>query len=186
MTRIAVDCHMVGQAAAGDAGNGRYAASLVSALRDAGEPGDRVAALVATPQGHCDMQEVADEVMGVPASDVPRLARAAPRALSDLNADIAVFTYISPGWSPCPVLLAVHDATFVTHPQWLPWKARRLLRTLVPRSARRARAILALSHTARADIADALGIDPAKVRVVSPFASPAFSPDPDGGAAARV
>jgi glycosyltransferase involved in cell wall biosynthesis len=186
VTRIAVDCHMVGQAAAGDAGNGRYAASLVSALRGTGEPGDRVAALVATPQGHRDMQEVADEVMGVPAADVPRLARAAPRALSDLNADIAVFTYISPGWSPCPVLLAVHDATFVTHPQWLPWKARRLLRTLVPRSAQKARAILALSHTARADISAALGIDPAKVRVVSPFASASFSPDPDGGAAARV
>lgn len=186
MTRIAVDCHMVGQAAAGDAGNGRYAATLVSALRATAADDDRVAALVATPQGRQEMLEVADEVMGVPAADVPRLARAAPRALSDLHADFAVFTYIAPRRTPCPVLLAVHDATFVTHPQWLPWKARHLLRALVPRSARRARAVLALSQTARSDLADALGVDPATVRVVSPHAAPAFGPDPDGGAAERV
>ena len=32
MSLIAVDCHMVGQSAAGDAGNGRYAATLLSAM----------------------------------------------------------------------------------------------------------------------------------------------------------
>ena len=32
MTLAAIDCHMVGQAAAGDAGNGRYATTLLAAM----------------------------------------------------------------------------------------------------------------------------------------------------------
>ena len=42
MTRVAIDAHMVGQAAAGDAGNGRYARSLVAAMAATAEPGDVV------------------------------------------------------------------------------------------------------------------------------------------------
>src|SRR5690606_11434725 len=103
---------------------------------------------------------------------------------ADLGAAAAVFTYVSPGWSPCPVLLAVHDATFMTNPEWLSARARMVLRGLVPRSARRARAVLALSETARADVAAALRLDPAKVRVVSPHPSPAFGPGEGGAEAA--
>jgi glycosyltransferase involved in cell wall biosynthesis len=120
----------------------------------------------------------------VPAADVPRLARAAGRALVDLGAGAAVFTYVSPTWSPCPILLAVHDATFMTNPEWLGARARSVLRGLVPRSARRARFVLALSETARADVCQALRLDPGRVRVVSPHAAPAFAPGE--GAAQRV
>lgn len=184
MTLVAVDCHMVGQRAAGDAGNARYAAALVSALAATAGEGDRVAALVATPDGTRQLRTVADRVVGVPARDVARLARRAPEVLADMHADASVFTYVSPLFQPCPLLLAVHDATFITNPEWLPLRARRLLKSLVPRSARRARAVLALSHTAAADIAAALGLDPARVHVVAPHAAPAFTPDP--AAAARV
>ena len=183
MSRVAVDCHMVGQAAAGDAGNARYARALVAAMAATAGEGDVVASLVASPQG-ARMLERLGPTHGVPAADVPRLARAAPRALADLGADAAVFTYVSPGWSPCPILLAVHDATFMTNPEWLGARARSVLRGLVPRSARRARLILALSRTAAADIAAALRIDPAKVRVVSPYPDPVFAPGE--GAAERV
>jgi glycosyltransferase involved in cell wall biosynthesis len=111
----------------------------------------------------------------VPAADVPRLARAAPRALADVGADAAVFTYVAPVWCPCPVLLAVHDATFMTNPEWLGRRARSVLRGLVPRAARAARAVLALSETAGRDVAHALRLDPGKVRVVSPHPAPAFT-----------
>ena len=183
MTVVAVDCHMVGQNAAGDAGNARYAATLVAALAATAADGDEVAALVATPEGaralddHC-------RTIGVPAADVPRLARAAPRALVDLGASVAVFTYVSPRWTPCPILLAIHDATFMTNPEWLGARARMVLRGLVPRAARTARLVLALSETARLDVAAALRLDPAKVRVVSPHPAQVFTPGE--GAAERV
>jgi glycosyltransferase involved in cell wall biosynthesis len=183
VTLAAVDCHMVGQSAAGDAGNGRYAATLVAAMAATAAPGDGVAALVATPEGARRLGRVA-RTIGVPAADVPRLARAAPRALVDLDAGAAVFTYVAPVWTPCPLLLAVHDATFMTNPEWLGARARAVLRGLVPRSARKARLVLALSQTARRDVAEALRIDPGRVHVVSPHPAPVFSPAE--GAAERV
>jgi glycosyltransferase involved in cell wall biosynthesis len=174
---------MVGQASAGDAGNGRYASTLLAAMAATAADGDAVAALVATAQGARTLAAFGRTV-GVPSADVARLARAAPRALADIGADAAVFTYVSPGWNPCPVLLAVHDATFMTNPEWLSARARAVLRGLVPRSARRARLVLALSETAAADVAAALAIPRAKVRVVSPHAAPVFTPRE--GAAERV
>lgn len=183
MTLAAVDCHMVGQAAAGDAGNARYATTLLAAMAATAGDGDAVAALVATPEGARSLAAFGRTV-GVPAADVARLARAAPRALAHIAADAAVFTYVSPGWNPCPVLLAVHDATFMTNPEWLGSRARMVLRGLVPRSARRARLVLALSDTAAADVAAALRIPIGKVRVVSPHAAPVFTPAE--GAAERM
>jgi glycosyltransferase involved in cell wall biosynthesis len=183
VTLAAIDCHMVGQAASGDAGNGRYAAALLAAMAATAPDGDAVASLVATPAGARALSAFG-RTIGVPAADVPRLARAAPRALSDIAADAAVFTYVSPGWNPCPILLAVHDATFMSHPEWLGTRARMVLRGLVPRSARRAARVLALSQTAARDVAQALGIADSKVRVVSPYPDPVFSPGE--GAAERV
>jgi len=183
VSRVAVDCHMVGQSAAGDAGNARYARALVAAMAATAGEGDAVASLVATPQGARELGRYGPTA-GVPSADVARLARAAPRALVDLGADAAVFTYVSPGWSPIPLLLAVHDATFMTNPEWLGARARAVLRGLVPRSARRARVVLALSRTAAADVAAALRLDPDKVRVVSPHPDAVFTPAE--GAAERV
>lgn len=185
MSLVAVDCHMVGQAAAGDAGNGRYAATLAAALAATAGEGDDVACLVATPAAARALAPHGRTV-GVPAADVPRLARAAPRALADVGADVAVFTYVSPGWNPCPVLLAVHDATFMTDPEWLGARARMVLRGLVPRSARRAALVLALSRTAADDVARALKLPPGKVRVVSPHPAPVFTPGDAAAAAGRV
>ena len=150
--------------------------------------GDAVAALVATPEGARAL-EAFGQTIGVPSADVPRLARAAPRALADLGADAAVFTYVSPGWNPCPVLLAVHDATFMTNPEWLGARARAVLRGLVPRSAGEAALVLALSETAAGDVAAALAPRPAKVRVVSPHPDAVFRPRrraPATGAVART
>jgi len=183
VTLVAVDCHMVGQAAAGDAGNGRYARTLVAAMAATAREDDVVASLVASPEGTRALEGFGP-THGVPSADVPRLARAAPRALSDLGAEAAVFTYVSPGWVPCPILLAVHDATFMTNPEWLGARARTVLRGLVPRAARKAARVLALSETAARDVAAALRIDPGKVRVVSPYPDPAFTPAE--GAAERV
>ena len=184
MTLAAIDCHMVGQAAAGDAGNGRYAATLLAAMAATAADGDDGGRAGRDARGGADARGASGGRWACPRADVARLARAAPRALSDIAADAAVFTYVSPGWNPCPVLLAVHDATFMTNPEWLGNRARMVLRGLVPRSARRARVVLALSETAADDVAEALKIPRAKVRVVSPHAAPVFTPGE--GASERV
>lgn len=184
MTLAAVDCHMVGQRAAGDAGNGRYAATMVAAMAQTAGSADTVGALVATAAGRAQMTAVTGAVASVPGADVPRLIRAASRVLTHMGAEAAVFTYVAPRHAPCPVLLAVHDATFITNPEWLSRRARTMLRLMVGHSARRARAVLVLSETARDDVAAALQLDHDMVRVVSPFAAACFHPD--AAAAARV
>ncbi len=184
MTLAAVDCHMVGQRAAGDAGNGRYAATMVAAMAQTADAADAVGALVATAAGRTQLAAVTDAVATVPGPGVPRLVHAASRALSGMGAEAAVFTYVAPRHAPCPVLLAIHDATFITNPEWLSRTTRNMLRFMVGHSARRAQAVLVLSQTARDDVAAALALDPGIVRVVSPFAAACFHPDE--GAAARV
>ncbi len=181
--RAAVDCHMAGQARAGDAGNARYAVSLVAALAATAAPGDDAWALVAHPGGVAQLPDRVPHA-GVGAGNAPRLLRRAPRALAAIGADAAVFTYIAPPWPGVPVALAVHDASFITHPEWLSPRARMLLRELVPRSARRAAAVLALSATAAEEIVTALRVPAARVHVVSPAPPAAFGPRP--GADERV
>jgi glycosyltransferase involved in cell wall biosynthesis len=181
--RAAVDCHMVGARRSGDAGNGRYAAALVAALAArAGEEDDvwalvsHAAAVRALPTGVSHA--------GVTRRDVPRLLASAPAVLGRIGADAGVFTYVAPPRAPVPVALAVHDVSFMTHPEWLGPRARQVLRRLVPASARRARRVLALSQWAAAEVAEALALPPGRVAVVSPAADPVFVPRP--GAAERV
>jgi glycosyltransferase involved in cell wall biosynthesis len=95
-----------------------------------------------------------------------------------------VFSYVAPPRPPCPILLAVHDPTFLTNPEWLGRRARWVLGSLGVRSARRAQAVLTLSRTAKTDVCAALGLDPARVHVVTPYADPVFTER--RGAAERV
>lgn len=169
---------MAGSQRSGDAGNGRYALSLTDALAQTAAPGDDVWALV-TNAAAVGALHPAVRHAGVGRSNVPRLVRGAPRLLADLSADAAVFTYVAPPRSPVPVALAVHDTSFMTHPEWLGPRARAVLQRLVPASCRRAARVLALSRTAADEIRTVLDVPADRVRVVSPFADPVFGPRPD-------
>lgn len=175
---------MVASPRAGDAGNGRYAAQLANSLAATAHPGDDAWALVAEP-GALARLDLRVRHAGLSPNNARRLLASAPRVLSGIRADIAVFTYVGPFVGRTPVALAVHDATFVTNPEWLPARARVMLQRLVPLSARRADRVLALSRTAAAEIEDALGVPGDRIRVVSPAVDPRFRPD-GGAAAARV
>ena len=180
---VVVDCHMVASDAAGDAGNARYAVALARALRATAMHGDRVSALVTRPEASAELGPAIAPVL-VPDSSARRLARDASRALRSVHAGAAIFSYVAPPRPPCPVLLAVHDPTFLTNPEWLGRRARWVLGSLGVRSARRAQAVLTLSRTAKTDVCAALGLDPARVHVVSPYADPVFTEA--RGAAERV
>lgn len=181
--RVAVDCHMVASPRAGDAGNARYAAQLAGSLAATARPGDDAWALVAEP-GALDRLDLRVRHAGLSPNNARRLLGSAPRVLATIRADVAAFTYVGPFVGRTPTALAVHDATFVTNPEWLPARTRVMLRRLVPLSARRAQRVLALSHTAAGEIEAALEVPADRIHVVSPAVDPRFRPDE--GAAARV
>jgi glycosyltransferase involved in cell wall biosynthesis len=75
-------------------------------------------------------------------------------------------------------LLTVHDLTFMVYPETAEAGLRRYLMAAVPRSLRRADAVLADSLATRADLGRLLGVDAARVRVLYPGVSPRFRPLP--------
>jgi glycosyltransferase involved in cell wall biosynthesis len=75
-------------------------------------------------------------------------------------------------------LLTIHDLSFLVHPECAVPSMVRYLSDAVPRSLRRADAILADSQATRNDLARLLGYDPARVTVVYPGVSRRFRPLP--------
>ncbi len=179
----AVDAHMVGQPSAGDAGNARFHTLLIQALLATAAEDDGVAALIAHEKAR-DLIGEGPRIETVTASNVRRLLQDIPRALTTVEADAAVYSYISPLRSPCPSVVVVHDVLFRLQPEWFSRRVRLLLNTFVPPSVRRAGAVVTVSRRSREDLIDAFGVDPDKVHVVTNVPAPSFFPRE--GAAERV
>ncbi len=180
--RVTVDCHMVGQPQAGDAGNARFHALITNALH-ATRADNSVSALIAHDESRARLDPQIP-VVPVPAGNLMRLALRAPRALAATGADAAIFSYVTPLHAPCPLLVVVHDVSFKLHPEWFSHRVRLLLGTLVPRAMRHAARIITVSQSSKADLVAAFGIDPDRVGVVTNVPAPGFAPRP--GAAERV
>ncbi len=163
---------MVAQPGAGDAGNGRFHALLTHAMAHTAGADDRVGALVSHDEAHDLLPDV--DLIDVPDANIRRLVVEAPRALHRWQADAAIFSYITPPWGRAPHIVVVHDILFRLRPEWFSQRVRWLLGTLVPRSLQRAAAVVTVSETSKADLVNAFGIDPARVRVISNVPAPAF------------
>lgn len=117
-----------------------------------------------------------------PANDALWMLAAFPKALKDDNIDIAHTQYNIPLLgAPCPVVTTVHDVSFQIHPDLFLPKDRRILQTFVPRSLRKAAAVVAVSESTRRDILRSYPqIPKEKVCVVLEAAGSQFRV-PDGG-----
>ena len=73
---------------------------------------------------------------------------------------------VQPVLTPCPVVLTIHDLTFIRFPERFSPVKQRYLATLTRYSARRARRILADSAATRDDVIAAFGIPADRVDVV--------------------
>lgn len=89
---------------------------------------------------------------------IPRLAR-------DASA-LWVPYWAAPLWQPCPVVVTVHDLIPLLLPAYRGGLLQQLYTRLVGQSARRATAVLTVSHAAAQDIAQHLQIPPARIHVV--------------------
>jgi glycosyltransferase involved in cell wall biosynthesis len=111
-----------------------------------------------------------------------RMAFSLPGLLRRLRPALAHFQHSLPlGWRG-PSVVTVHDLSFERDPQVMSRWDRVVFRTVVPRSARRARRVFAVSERTRRDLAELYGIDERKIVVTPNAVDPAFSPGdaPDG------
>ena len=117
-----------------------------------------------------------------PANDALWMLAAFPRALKADKIDVAHTQYNIPLMgAPCPMVTTVHDISFRVHPELFLPKDRWILNTLVPRSLRKAAAVIAVSESTRRDILRFYRTLPSeKVHVVLEAAGKQFQ-IPEGG-----
>jgi glycosyltransferase involved in cell wall biosynthesis len=96
-------------------------------------------------------------------------------------------TYVAPPRCPAPTVVTVHDLSFAALPDTFSLRDRLILSLGVPRSARRAARVIAVSEFTRRDLVRRYGVPEDRIRVTHEAADPRFRPieNPDGLAAAR-
>jgi glycosyltransferase involved in cell wall biosynthesis len=82
-------------------------------------------------------------------------------------------TYTAPVVAPCPIVVTVHDISFVEHPEWFSRRDLNVLSRTVPRSVRRSQRVITVSELCRRQIIDHYRVPPEKVDAIPNAAGPA-------------
>ena len=94
--------------------------------------------------------------------------------------------YTAPLGCPVPVVVSVHDVSFIEHPEYFPWQRAFQLRRTVRGTVGRAAKVIVPSAFSRSAVARAYNLDPSKIEVVPIAMSPHFRPISRELAAAQV
>lgn len=114
-----------------------------------------------------------------PANALLRIPFGLPLASLRGSFDLLHVTYNAPPLGPCPTVVTIHDISFEHYPQFFSPRDRLILKTLVPRSARRAAHVLTVSQHAKQEIIDRYGLPPDKITVTYEAAGDQFQPVTD-------
>ena len=100
---------------------------------------------------------------------------ALPRDLAAVQPDVCHFTNsLAPLRAPCPLVITLHDMSLFVHAQLHPLKSQLFVRPIIPAVARRATAIITVSHHAKREIVAGLQVPPEKVHVIYEAAAPQY------------
>src|SRR5206468_3212610 len=83
-----------------------------------------------------------------------RMAWSVPRLLRRLRPALAHFQHALPLAAQGPAVVTVHDLSFERHPELMGRKDRLIFRAVVPRAARRAAHVLAVSERTKRDLVE--------------------------------
>jgi glycosyltransferase involved in cell wall biosynthesis len=183
--RIAIDAHSVG---AKLAGNESYATNLIEALAQVDTVNDYTLYVTTTEardrfEHRWPNFRVQRTVPHTPLVRIPLVLTA---ELRKRPVDVLHVQFTAPPFSPCPVVVSVHDLSFEHLPQTFNRRSRTQLRLTVRHSVRRAARILTLSEHSRQDVIETYGIAPELVEAI-PIAAPSyFGPVEDESELQRV
>jgi glycosyltransferase involved in cell wall biosynthesis len=166
---IVIDADVLGRRRTGDE---TYVTELLRALPAAGD-GLRFAAITRRP----DLVPPGIEPLELPARiQELRMAVRIPLLLRRLRPALAHFVHSLPPVLPCPAVLTVQDLSFERDASLMGRRETAIFRFVVPRSARHAVRVLAISQRTKDDLVELYGLPPRKI-VVTPLApDPAFAP----------
>ncbi|MGB2953042.1 MAG: glycosyltransferase family 1 protein [Gaiellaceae bacterium] len=154
-------------------GDESYVSALLAELARL-ETDLRLAAVTRRP----DLVPAGIEPVELPArSQVLRMAVRLPLLLRQLRPALAHFQHAMPLGCPCPAVVTVHDLSFEQQPGLMRPRDRLMFRTQVPRSARRAARIFAVSARTKQDLVERYRVPEERIVVTPNGVDPAFRPD---------
>jgi glycosyltransferase involved in cell wall biosynthesis len=183
--RIAIDAHSVGNKLGG---NESYATNLIEALAEIDNV-NQYKIFVTTREARdrfSDRWPNFQVRATLPHTPFIRIPLTLSAELRRNRVDVLHVQFTAPPFSPCPVVVSIHDLSFEHLPQTFKRRSRMQLRMTVRRSARNAAQIIALSEHARMDLINTYDLLPEKVNVVPLAAPAAFAPVRDDNELQRV
>jgi glycosyltransferase involved in cell wall biosynthesis len=100
-----------------------------------------------------------------------------PRLLRRLRPALAHFQHALPVACPCPAVVTVHDLSFEREPSLMGLRERMIFRAVVPRAARLAARVIAVSELTKRDLVELYRIPEEKIVVVPNGVDPSFRSD---------
>ena len=170
--RFTVDAHAIGQKLTG---NETYVSNLLRCFTSLDRESEFIA-YISHPSAENGIPSRV-QVRLVSENPYRRLGFDLPRRLRQDSPDLIHVQYTAPLFcGRTPVVVSVHDVSFLSHPQYFTSFRRKQLRFTVQRTVRRAAKVLTPSEFSRKCILDAYGLDESKVTVMPIAASPQFRP----------
>ena len=171
---VVIDADVLGRQRTGDE---TYIENLLRSLPAVGSR-FRFAAITRRP----DLVPPGIEPITLPArSQELRMAVRVPLLLRRLRPALAHFVHSLPLVLSCPAVLTVQDLSFERDGSLMGARETAIFRLVVPRSARRAERVLAISQRTKDDLVRAYALPPEKVVVTPLAADPAFRPGGERG-----
>ena len=167
--KVVIDADVLGRRRTGDE---TYVENLLREL-PAAAPELQIAALTRRP----DLVPPGIEAVELRArSQELRMAVRVPLLLRSLRPQLVHFVHSLPLALPCPAVLTVQDLSFERDASLMGARETAIFRFVVPRSARRARRVFAISERTKNDLVELYGLPPGKIVVTPLAADPAFRP----------
>jgi glycosyltransferase involved in cell wall biosynthesis len=169
LMRFAVDAHAIGRHLTG---NEVYVRSLLRAFAEIDRHSEFLA-YISEPGAEKWIPE-RFEVRQVASNPYTRLGWDLARLTRSDRPDLIHVQYTAPLMGQVPVVVTVHDVSFLEHPEYFTVVRRSQLRYTVSRTVKRAARILTVSEFSRDAILRAYDIPPDRVRVIPNAANPDF------------
>src|SRR5579883_327649 len=167
--RFAVDAHAIGRRLTG---NEVYVRSLLREFAELDRASDFVA---------CISERDADQwiprrfsIRRVSQDPLKRLGWDLGRAVKASGADMLHVQYTAPLGVHVPVVVTVHDVSFIEHPEYFTFARREQLRITVSRTIRNSSRIITVSEFSKKAILKHYDVPSGKVHVVPNAANPCF------------
>ena len=171
--RFSVDAHAIGRHLTG---NEVYIRNLLQGFAKLDQSSEFIAYLSQSVNGAETAVPERFRRRYVSANCLKRLGLDLSNRLREDRPALLHVQYTAPISCPSPIVVSVHDISFLEHPEYFPWFRALQLRVTVRRTIQRAARVITPSEFSRKRLLEAYHPDPEKVSVVPIAMSPTFRP----------